>query len=61
VGERTRAHRLHRLGHQLHLAALLVDAHPAAHQHVQAILGTETQQHGMAAKEHHRQLRLGVL
>jgi hypothetical protein len=28
---------------------------------VQAILGTEAQQHGLAAEEHHRQLGIGVL
>ena len=59
--ERARADRLHRLGHELHLSSLLVDAAPAAHQHVQTILGTEAQQDGLAAEEHNRELGGGIL
>ena len=58
--QRAGADRLHGFGHQLHLAALLVDADPAAHQHVQAVLGAKAQQHGLAAEEHDGQLRVGV-
>jgi hypothetical protein len=52
---------LHGFGHQLHLAALLVDADAAAHQDVQAVFGAEAQQHGLAAEEDNGQLRVGVL
>ena len=59
--KRTGTHRLHGLGHQLHLAALFIDAHPAAGQHVQAVFGAKAQQHGVAPEKDHRQLRVGVL
>jgi len=32
--QRARAHRLHGFRHQLHLPALLIHAHPSAHQHM---------------------------
>jgi len=59
--QRAGAHRLHGLGHQLHLAALLIYAHFSAHQHMQAVFRTEAEQHGLAPEQHHGQLRVGVL
>ena len=58
--QRARTHRLHGLGHQLHLAALLVNAHPSAHQHLQAVLRPEAQQQSLAAKQDDGQLRVGI-
>ena len=55
------ADRLHCLSHQLKLAALLVDAHFAAHAKMQAVLGAEAEKHGLAAEEDDGQLRFGVL
>ncbi len=59
--ERAGANRFHGFGDELHLAALLVDAHAAAHQHVQTILRPKTEQHRLAAEENDGQLRFGVL
>ena len=59
--QRAGADGLHGLGDQLHLAALLVDADAAAHQHVQAVFGAEAEQHGLAAEEHDGELGVGVL
>ncbi len=59
--QRAGADRLHGLGHQLHLAALLVDADPAANQHVQAVFGAEAEQHRLAAEENDGKLGVGVL
>jgi hypothetical protein len=58
--QRAGAHRLHGLGHQLHLTTLLIHAHPSAHQHMQTVFGPEAQQHGLATEQHNRQLRIGV-
>ena len=58
--QRARADWLNRFAHQLQLAALRIDAHSAAHQHVQSIFGLEAQQQRLSAKQHHRQLRFGV-
>ncbi len=58
--QRTGADGLHRLGYELHLAALLVDAHAAANQDVQAVFGAEAEKHGLAAKEDDGELRVGV-
>ncbi len=58
--QRSRAHRLHGFGHQLHLATLLVYAHAAAHQHMQPVLGPETEQHRLPPEQDHRQLCLGI-
>ena len=52
---------LHGFGDQLHLAALLVDADAAADQDVEAVLGTEAQEHGLAAEEDDGELGVGVL
>ncbi len=52
--QRAGADGLHGFSHQLHLASLLVDADTAADQHVQAVLGAEAKQHGLAAKKNNR-------
>src|SRR5579863_4675822 len=58
--QRTGSDRLHGLGNQLHLAALLVDADTAADQDVEAVFRAEAKQHGLTAEEDNRELRLGV-
>ena len=58
--QRAGADGLHGFGDELHLAALLVDADAAAHQHVQAVFRAEAKQHGLAAEENDGQLRVGV-
>ena len=59
--QRACAYRLHELGHQLHLAPLLVNRDPPAHQDLQSIFRPEAQQHRLTAKQHHRQLGIAVL
>ena len=58
--QRTRADRLHGFCDELHLAALLIDADAAAHQHVQAIFRPEAEKHCLAPEKYDGQLRLGV-
>ena len=59
--QRARADGLHGFGNELQLAALFVDADAAANEDVQAVFRPETEQHGLAAKEHDGKLRVGVL
>ena len=59
--ERAGADGLHGFGHKLHLAALLVDAYAAANQDVDAVLGSEAEEHGLAAKEDDGELGVSVL
>ena len=52
---------IHGFGCKLHLSALLVDADPAADQHVQSVFRAEAEQHRLTAEENHRKLRFSVL
>ena len=59
--ERARADGFHGFRDKLHLAALLINADAAANQHVEAVVGAETEQNGLAAKEDDGELGVGVL
>ena len=59
--QRAGTNRLDCLGYELQLSTVLIDAHPSAHQHVQAIFGFKTEQHGLAPEKHHGKLGIRVL
>ncbi len=58
--QRSGADRFHGFADQLQLAALLVDAYPAPHQHMESVRGTKTKQQRLTPEKHHRQLSLSV-
>ena len=59
--ERAGANGLKGFGHELHLAALVVDADPAASEDVLAVFRAKAQQRGLAAEEDDGKLGVGVL
>ena len=59
--QRPQPFRLHFFDDELVVAARLVDRHPAAPDHFQAVLQVELQPQGDAAPDHRAQLAIGIL